>query len=263
MKEYPQNLYMIVFPINALVASQLNPYQFAEHYTIGSTKHYRGKVIFAEIDIKFRDQYFDIDYYLSQTVPHENGQPKKTKFISSYAVLEHVDLKAIKHLYLVTPNGKALQIDPAEYTAKNDPGMVRVYQEITPLTNLVASTLDQRSFGKYITKETRSKGCPKLFFTQYELNVTEFLKYNQNRDLMHSPIPDSNPQRLFDYLLELKENPEKKTKTISLSSTLLEASYLLIRHGFWFADGEELVFFPMPTLKQLENEYYDWWKHVR
>ncbi|MHC1736762.1 MAG: hypothetical protein AB9882_01980 [Ignavibacteriaceae bacterium] len=263
MDKYPQNLYMIVFPINALVASQLNPHQFAEHYTVGSAKHYRGKVIFAEIDIKFRDAYFEIDNYLAQTVPHENGQPKKTKFISSYAVLEHMDLKAIKNLFLVTPNGKALKIKPTKYTARNEPGMVRVYQEIAPLTNLVASTLDQRSFGKFITTGTKSKGCPKLFFTQYELNVTEFLKHNQNRDLLHSPIPDSNPRRLFEFLLELKENPEKKTKTISLSSTLLEASYLLIRHGFWFAYGEEMVFFPMPTLKQLENEYYDWWKFIR
>jgi len=263
MDSSPKKLYMIVFPINALVSSQLNPHQFAEHYTVGSAKHYRGKVIFAEIDINFRDPYFDIDHYLEHTVSRPNGQPKKTKFICSYGVLEHMDLKAIKALYLVTPNGKALQIDAAPYEARNEPGMVRIYQEITPLTNLVASTLDQRSFGKYITKGTKSKGCPKLFFTQYELNVAEFLKYNQNRDLMHSPIPDSNPQRLFDFLLELKENPEKKTKTISLSSTLLEASYQLIRHGFWFAAGEELVFFPMPTAQQLESHYYDWWKYVK
>lgn len=263
MAEYPQYLYMIVFPINALVASQLNPHRFAEHYTVGSAKHYRGKVIFTEVDINFRHTYFDIDYYLSQTVPHENGEPKKTKFISSYTVLEHIDLKALKSLYLVTPNGRALEIHSSPYTARNEPGKVRIYQEITPLTNLVASTLDQRAFSRYITKETRSKGCPKICFTQYELEVNEFLKYNQNRDLMSSPIPDSNPQRLYDYLSELKQNPEKKTKTISLSSTLLEASYLLIKHGFWFAAGEEMVFYPMPSIEQLEDKHYDWWKYIK
>ncbi len=36
---------MIVYPINALVASQLEPDKFGEHYTVGGEKHYSGKVI--------------------------------------------------------------------------------------------------------------------------------------------------------------------------------------------------------------------------
>ena len=263
MSKYNKHLYMIVFPVNALVASQLNPHQFAEHYTMGSAKHYRGKVLFVELDINFRHPYFDIDRYLEYTVEHENGQPKKTKYISSYGVLEHVDFNSLKELYLVTPNGKALAIKSTNYTAQNEPGLVRIYQEITPLSTLVASTLDQRSFGKYITRETKSKGAPKIMFTQYEFNVDEFLKYNQNRDLLHSPIPDCNPQRLYDYLLEIRGNVDKKTKTINLNSTFIEASYLLIRHGFWFVNGDEIVFYQMPTKEELEQQYYDWWKFVR
>jgi hypothetical protein len=263
MVEYEKHLYMIVFPINAMVASQLDPSAFAEHYTVGSSKHFQGKVLFAEIDINYRHPFFDIDHYLELTVPHPDGEPKKTKFICSYGVLEHVDLKALKRLYLVTPNGMALGIDSKPYTAVNEPGLVRIYQEITPLTNLVASTLDQRSFGRYITSETRSKGAPKICFTQYEFNVEEFLEQNRNREIMHSPIPENNPARLYEYLLELKSTPSKKTKTISLSTTLLAASYRLIRHGFWFAAGSELLFYPMPTRHELESQYYDWWRFVR
>lgn len=263
MAESDKHLYMIVFPINALVASQLKPQEFGEHYTIGSTKHYKGKVIFAEVDINFCDAYFDIDHYLSLTVPHPNGKPKKTKFISSYSVLEHVDLKALKNLYLVTANGKSLELAPKPYTAINEPGLVRIYQEITPLTNLVASTLDQRSFGKYITSETKSKGAPKICFTQYDFNVAEFLDQNKNREIMYSPIPESNPARLYEYLLELKAEPLKKTKTISLSSTLVEASFSLIKHGFWLAASNELLFYPLPSRDELENKYYDWWRFVR
>ena len=141
--------------------------------------------------------------------------------------------------------------------------MPGVYQEITPLTNLVASTLDQRSFGRYITSETRSKGCPKICFTQYELNVEEFLEKNRNREIMHSPIPENNPARLYEYLQELKDNPSKKTKTISLSTTLMAASYSLIRHGFWFAAGTDLLFYPMPSRQEMESRHYDWWRFVR
>ncbi len=263
MAELDKHLYMIVFPINALVASQLKPTEFAEHYTIGSAKHYKGKVVFAEVDIKFRNPYFDIDHYLSQTVPHPDGRPKKTKFVSSYGVLEHVDLKALKNLYLVTANGKALELVAKPYDAVNEPGLVRIYQEMTPLTNLVASTLDQRSFGKYITSETKSKGAPKICFTQYEFNVEEFLEKNKNRDMMYSPIPETNPARLYEYLLELKTHPDKKTKTISLNTTLLDASYGLIRHGIWFAEAGTMVFYPMPSREVLERDYYDWWRFVR
>jgi hypothetical protein len=262
MAEIEKHLYMIVFPVNSLVASQLRPAEFGSHYTIGSAKHYHGKVVFVEVDINFRDPYFDIDRYLAITVPHADGTLKRTKFVSSYAVLEHIDLKALKNLYLVTANGKTLEIAAKPYTAINEPGLVRIYQEITPLQNLVASTLDQRAFGKYLTSETKSKGAPKVCFTQYEFNIEEFLEKNRNRDIMYSPIPETNPARLYEYVMELKSHPEKKTKTINLNSTLLETSYGLVRHGFWFAAGTELVFYPMPTHKEMERDHYDWWRYV-
>ncbi|MBI5217135.1 MAG: hypothetical protein HY960_15370 [Ignavibacteriae bacterium] len=263
MAEYQKHLYMIVFPINALVASQLSPKEFSQHYTIGSAKHFRGKVVFAEVDINFRDPYFDIEHYLSLTVNKPDGSPKKTKFISSYRVLENVDLKALKNLYLVTANGMMLEIASQPYTAVNEPGLVRIYQELTPLSNLIASTLDQRAFGKYITSESKSKSAPKICFTQYEFNINEFVEKNKNREIWYSPIPETHPSRLFEYIRQLQTDPTKKTKTLNLNTTFLDASYTLIRHGFWFAAGNELLFYPMPSQTELENNHYDWWKFIR
>jgi len=80
---------------------------------------------------------------------------------------------------------------------------------------------------------------------------------------MYSSIPESHPARLYDYLLELKADLSKKTKTISLSSTLVEASFSLIKHGFWLAAPDELLFYPLPSRNELENKYYDWWRFVR
>lgn len=262
MAEYQKHLYMVVFPINALVASQLEPEKFGEHYIHGSAKHFHGKMVFVEVAIDFRDPYFDIDHYLAATVSHPDGGPKRTKFISSYGVLEHVDLKSLQNMYLVQPNGKTLPLEQRPYTAENKPGLVRVYQEITPLTNLVASTLDQRAFAKYITSETKSKGCPRIVFTQYTFEVDSFLSHNLNREILSSPFPDTNAVRLHEYLKELKESPGKKTKTISLASTFGEASYSLIRHGFWIASGNEMAFYPMPSPEELNDKYYYWWKYV-
>lgn len=263
MPDYEKRLYMIVFPINALVASQLEPDKFGEHYTTSSSKHFSGKVIFAELDPKFRDPYFDIERYLEMTVPHEDGSPKRTKFISSYNVIEHVKLSAIKKLFLVTTNGKVLPIEPAPYTAHNEPGLIRVYQEITPLETLVASTKDQREFGKFITTQTKSKGAPKICFTQIDFNIENFMANARNRDIIKLDLPNVNPYRFFDCIKELEDRPEKYTKTISLGSLLRDISFNLIRHGFWFAQGDELLFFPMPSLSDLENKYFYWWKFVR
>ncbi|MBL0174907.1 MAG: hypothetical protein IPP94_06540 [Ignavibacteria bacterium] len=264
MAEYQKHLYMIVFPINALVSSQLPPEEFARHYTIGSPRHFEGKVIFAELDIAFRDPYFHIDEYLEKTVPHPDGAPKRTKFISSYRVLEHVPFSAIKHLYLVTTNGHALELHAAPYTAENVPGLIRIYQEIAPLGNLVASRLDQRAFGRYVTIESRAKGAPRVCFTQITLNIEEFLATTRNRDIISSPLPDNNPYHLVDCLMELQNDPDKKVKTISLSSVLREIYFRLLRHGFWFFDeGGNSLFYPFPSLDDLEGKYFDWWKQVR
>ncbi len=260
MQDYPKHLYMTVYPNNALIASQLSPEAFAKHYVLGSAKHYKGKVIFAEIDINFRDPYFAIDEYLAQTVPHEDGSPKKTKFIASYAVLEHVPLNVIKNLYLATSSGKVLEIESAPYTAFNEPGLIRIYQEVAPLQNLVASNLDQRSFGKYITTETRSKGAPKIVFTQVDLDIDEFLEMNKDRNLIISPIPGHHPYRLYECIIELKNNPKKKTKTISLRSLLDDIPYSRLKHGFWFSDGKDLLFFPLPPIDEMKEKYYSWWK---
>ena len=48
--EYQNRLYMILHPTSALIGSQYTPEQLARHYTVGPTRHYRGKVLFAEVD---------------------------------------------------------------------------------------------------------------------------------------------------------------------------------------------------------------------
>ncbi|MGD8779624.1 MAG: hypothetical protein PVH88_11760 [Ignavibacteria bacterium] len=263
MPEYEKHLYMILFPINALVASQLDADKFGKHYTTGSAKHITGKVIFAEVDINFRNDHFKIDEYLEKTVPHENGDPKKTKFIKSYNVLEHIDLTAIQKLFLCTRNGAVLPLEAKEFTYQGEPGRIRVYQEITPLDTLVATNKTVREFGDFITTKTQSKGAPKIFFTEIDFDIDHFMSSNRNKDIYHIALPGVNPYRFFDCVVELQEHPEKLTKTIGLGNILREVSYKYLKHGFWFAKGEELRFFPMPSIADLEDKYFYWWKYVR
>src|SRR5262245_66660470 len=115
MSTQDKYLYSIMYPNYGLVASMLPPREFGRHYTVGSSRYFHGQVTFAEIDINFRHEYFPIDRYLAELKPKADGSPKRTKFIKTYRVLEHLDLAAFKSLYVTTPSGKTLELPRTNY----------------------------------------------------------------------------------------------------------------------------------------------------
>lgn len=258
--QYENRLYQILAPNPALVASQLNPEDFAKHYTAGSVRYYAAKVVFAEIDINFRHPYFRIDEGIAGLIPHEDGRPKATKFISTYRVLEHIDLQAIKRVILSTPEGYTLELKAAPYTKTHEPGYLRIFAEIVPLRMLVLSRLDFPAFGKYITDPNFPKGAPKQFYTQVELNIEEFLKDFEERPTMHPPIPGLHPSKLREAIMEMRADPQKSGKGLRLDSSFDTIPYKLIRHGFMFASQEETRFFPMPSRSEIEASNFRFWR---
>ncbi len=263
MPQYEKHLYLILYPNEALVASQLSPEAFAKHYSIGSPRHFMGKVVFAEVDSSYRDpdDYLRIGEYLKRTEKPEG--PKRTKFVKSYRVLEHIDFSALRRLYLVTTDGAVLGLDKSEEPLGVDSEpRVRVYQELAPLQLLVASNLDPYRFGCYITEETWSKGAPKIFFCQYDIDVEAVVAQNQVLGFGMGPLPNVNPSNLPTALRELQQIPEKRTKTISLNPNLDAMSYKAIQPGFWFADAVSSVFYRMPTMDELHEKHYSWWRHL-
>ncbi len=262
MSDYQKHLYLILFPNEALVASQLTPEEFGNHYSIGSARHFMGKVIFVEVDINYRHEYLQIDDTLKSTESGIPGRPKRTKFVKSYRVLEHVDFSALEKLYLVSTDGGVLGLEKAQQPADYGDQHVRLYQEICPLRLLVASSLDPRQFGRYITEETWSKGAPKIFFTKYDIDVAATVANNEVRAFNMGPLPNVNPTNLPTALKELHEDPTKKTKTVSLNPNLDFVSYKAIKHGFWFSHGANTVFYRMPSLDELHQKHYSWWRRL-
>lgn len=256
---FEKHLYLILHPNEALVASQLTPEEFGRHYAVGSPRHFSGKVIFAEVDINFRHMYFDIDTMLAQTEKDGGQLPKRTKFISSYRVLEHIDLNKLKDLYLVTVDGKVLGIQgKREYPQDGERKAVCVYQEIAPLHLLAASILTPWEFGRLLTTEFRAKGAPRLFFVQVKLNVEDLL-YTDKYEVA-SPFPNVNLGHLKETIRDLVDHPEKQTKTISLNSILTDLSYTNLETGFWLMAGMDLVFYPLPTVSEMESKHHSWWR---
>ncbi len=260
--ELTNRLYAIFHPNDALVASQLTPEQFAKHYTSGSSQHYPGKVIFAEIDNSFRNPYFRIEEVFANLRPHEDGRPKATKFIATYRVLEHIDISAIRMLYLATQEGHCFGLEPGEYENPYEEGFVRIYAEIAPMGMLVLSDYDFRDFGAYITNPENYKSAPKQLYTQLDVNIVEFLEEFEHNPFMESPVKNIHPSSLRDAFNEVRRYPDKHTKGLCVDSSLDEISYKLIRHGFMFASQSESRFFPMPPLTEIEKRHFKFWRSM-
>ena len=255
---YEQHLYAIMWPNHALVASNLDPSEFGKHYTIGSSRYFHSQVVFAEIDSGFRHDYFEIERYMEEVVPKPDGSPKRTKFISTYRVLEHLELSAFRNLYITSVEGKVLTLHQAAYERQHGPGFVRTFQEICPLNAIVLSYMTPPEFGVFITDPRQAKSAPKVLFTQIDLNIDEFLSTLEANPFHSSPIPNVHPQKLRDQILELKGNPSKKLKGISLDSAFGRMPFLSLRSGFWIADGKDLLYWPIPDHQTLERDHYDW-----
>ena len=254
-----KRMYMVLYPNQSLIASHLEPEMFARHYTSGSSRHYSGKVIFAEIDINFRSDFLDIENVLNDLKPHHDGRPKSTKFISCYRVLEHIDLSAIGKLYITTQEGHCIALEQGPCMEHKD-GFIRIFAEIDPMHMLVMSRLTPHHFGNYITNPKSHKGAPSQFFTQLNLDLVEFVKDLENNPFKPSPIASLHPSTIRDSYLELLDKPDKKTKGLALYSDMDCISYRHIRNGFTFASKGESLFYPMPSMRDIESTNLKFWR---
>lgn len=244
-----------MWPNYALVASNLPPEEFGRHYTIGSSRYYHGQVIFAQIHDDFRHDFFPIDRLLKEVVPNAAGRPKRTKFIATYRVLEHIDLSAFLDLYVTSVAGMVLRLEQKPYERTHQPGFIRTYQEICPFSTIVMSYMSPPDFGRYITDPEQPKSAPEVMFTQIDFNIDHFLNAIESNPFHNSPIPNIHPHKLRDHILELKANPEKKLKGISLDSVLGKINFLKLRTGFWISSHAASIFYPIPDNETLKEEH--------
>ena len=261
-KEIEKHLYVILWPNYALVASMLGPKEFGRHYTIGSSRYFHGTVLFVEIDRTYRHEFFKIDALMEDVKPTADGSPKRTKFMATYRVLEHIDFSALQNLYVTSVEGEVLELKQEPYKRKHGSGFIRTFQEICPFSAIVMSYMTPVEFGVYITDPEQPKSAPKAVFTQISLPIDLFLKQIEENPFHSSPIPNVHPQKLRERILELQGNPHKGVKGVSLDSAFDRLSFLKLRTGFWFAGGVETVFYPIPDHAILEKEHYEFFHSV-
>ena len=257
---YQAHLYMICYPNRALVLSQLSPEDFGFRYNYGSASYYSGKLIFAEIDINYRHPYFHIEEALADLKPHENGEPKATKYISSYRILEHIELSAIQAMYLANADGSCLRLEESEYQEEAEDSDLKVYAELTPLSMLTLSKWDMREFGHFFTCADNKLSVPRLLYAQIELDIDKFLKEFDMNPFITPPLEGVHPSKLRNAILDMRARPDKFIKGITLDTSFTKESYSRIKHGFMFMDGEHEKFFRMPAPEEIEKMDYRFFK---
>jgi hypothetical protein len=255
-----RHLYLILHPNHSLIASALDPEHFIKHYVQGSTRYFEGRLIFAEVNPDFRDPYFDIEAAYAELKPHEDGRPKATKFLMSYRVLENIDFDAIGTLYVCNSVGEHVALEAAAYDPRTRGDEMRIILEINPVKFIVLTKYNFMEFSRLITDPHNSKGAPKMFYTQLEFSVDDFMAEFEENPFVRSYVPGIHPARLRDSILEVRNTPGKNVKGISLDCPIDRISYKLLRHGFMFASQGKNKFYPLLSLEEVERRYYRFWK---
>ncbi len=250
-------IYLTCTP-EALVASMLPPEGFGLYLSTGTKKRNKGQTIFFEVDLGIIENLIDMESLNKRCVAKEDGSPKSSVYLSVYRTLEMIPISALKSLYLTTDHGCALELKRAPYDKTREPeNALHLYQELSPVTPLVASGLAPSAFLKKLTDGSTPIVLPKLFFV--ELKLGELATNPLGGSAEHLPYP--NIGHLRDCLEILKGEYDKHMKTVQriFSGTLL---YRTIATGFYVGAKDEIAFYPYPEMKELENINYEFFREI-
>ncbi len=245
------HLYFSLIP-EALIASMLPPEKFGQYYSTGHQYKSKGQAIFFEVDPSFRHEFFDIDEAYKRCVPHSDGKPKNSVYVSVYRVLEHIPISALRKLYLTTAYGHTLGLEQGEIVPPKQPTL-HLYQDLVPVNSLLVSTLDPAGFYHSVTTEPgKFIRFPGMCFVELGLGALATDPANGPMgDLPYSFLP-----HLREALLEL--DPKDKQAKLVHRVHSLDFPYRMINSGFYVGNGPDLAFYPMLSQEELRRNHSDW-----
>ena len=247
MKSY---LYLSLLP-ESLVASMLPPEEFGAYMATGTRKEPHGKAMFFQVRPDLLDDTFNLADADKLCVPHPDGQPKHSVYLSIYRVLERVPLKALGSLWLITRHGRALELKQSALP-KAPAVKYHLYRELCPVQPVVASAHDPLEFTKFITDPSSRVSVPRICFVEFALaGLADDPKHGSAADL-----PYHNIGHIRNCLTELGP---KQTKTVDRVPQR-EILYRCVQGGFYVGDQQGTVYYPYPTLDELEGKYHSWWR---
>ncbi len=246
-------LYLSLTP-EALIASMLSPSDFGKYIAIGPKRQTSGPAVFLELDPSKVDD--GIRSAMERCTAHPDGQPRRSTYLRVYRALESVPLAAMTALHLVTRAGFVLTIKPRNYVA-NDETRYFLYQELGPVYPRAISRLEPGQFARFITDTKNPLHIPKIAFCDLKLGQ---LATNPSADTQ--TLPYSKIEHLRECLLSVHARKEKRTKIVNRDLVLDEIFYLCER-GFYVADTESVLYFPMPDEDSLNRDHHTWWHSAK
>jgi hypothetical protein len=250
-------LYLSLIP-EALIGSMLPPDEFGLYFAVGSAKRSSGQALFFSVDPeKLPDKAFPLGHLAERCVPHPDGSPKNSIYVSIDRTLESVPISALTALHLTTDDGRVLTIKPQTFVPDEE---IRshLYQEFCPVTPRVVSRLDPQEFVTFITRPDQPVSVPRIVFA--ELTLGELKRDPDSPRIDNLPYP--NIGHLRDCLRELNAGADKPTKTV-MRQMHQQMLFRTVRNGFFVGDQEGIVAFPMPSSETLEREHFAWWRSAQ
>lgn len=246
--------YLSIFPLEALIASQLPPEQFGQYMATGTKNGSYEKLIFAEVEGGF-GRFFDWKHAEENCVRHEDGGPKHSLWMSIYRTLENVPLSAMRELYLVTNDGRSLKVAPREYVAPSTPRTFYVYQELCPIRPLVVSAYDPVTFSEHMTHPDVKVSVPKIAFT--DLKVINFDNLEDTGNV--GSVYDTNLEHLKQCIRAVTSADVKKVKNVERSRTE-SFGYQTINSGIYIGEGRNVIEYRLPSIDEIRMNHFDWGK---
>lgn len=245
--------YVVFFPIEAMIASQLNPKLFGSYMAKGSKKGSAERLMFAEVEPGFGD-YFDWEFAKNKCVPRKDGTLKHSLYLSIYRVIEHIPLAQYKDIYLVTKDGSTLPLSQEPYRSPSNWAGYGLYKEFCPVHPFIASSLEPKALADYIINDTEKKiTVPAIIFSDVKRIDFDEKEKTGNIGSMY----DRDRDHLLDCIDTVKNHPGKLTKTIDRSFDS-KFTYQIVDTGFYIAKGKSILFYPMPSREALKEIDYDW-----
>lgn len=244
--------YLSAFPMEALIASELEPTQFGSYMATGSKKGSDELIIFAELEGGFGKD-FDWSYAEKKCVTHPNGDPKHSVYLSVYRTLENIPLSAMKSLYLTTRDGRSLELKRAESPELPKDREFYVYQELCPIKPLIVSKLAPEGFAQNLTDKKNLVSVPKILFADLKTPNLDDMENTGNT----GGFLLNKKAHFLSCVSSISDAAGKQNKTFDRSH-VESFSFQTIASGIFLGDGKDLLMYPMPDVEEIKKSYYDW-----
>jgi len=244
--------YLSIFPTEALIASQLKPEQFGAYMATGSKKGSAEQIIFIETEGDFGTD-FDWGYAGKKCVAHPNGNPKHSVYLSVYRTLEKIPLDKLGNMYLTTKDGRVLLLKKDDYRESINGRNYYIYQELCPVSPVIASIQDPEDFSRDITDPEQKIYMPKIVFADMKVPDFDNPEHTGNIGSMY----DNKGAHVLNCIASVTGDKGKKNKTVDRSH-VESFSFQVIGNAVYIGDGKSLLEYKMLSIDEIKKTNYDW-----